>query len=81
MRKKSRNKTDEICSFCSRPGVIDVRRDKLYKGVLIENLPAKQCPHCHEVYFDLDTAQLMEKIAREPDRYARLVKRPVARVA
>lgn len=78
---KKQNTTAEICAFCSRTGVVDVRRDKLYKGVLIENLPAKQCPHCHEVYFDLKTAQLMEKIASAPERYARWVKRLVARVA
>lgn len=63
------------------PGVEDVRRDKLYKGVLIENLPAKHCPNCHETYYDFETVGLTDKIAKDPERYARMLKRPVARVA
>jgi len=81
MNKKRRNLQVETCSLCARPGVVDVRRDKLYKGVLIENLPAKHCPNCHEDYFELETVQLMEKIANDPERHAQMLKRPVARVA
>lgn len=81
MSKESQHLQGERCSFCSRPGVVAVRRDKLYKGVLIENLPAFHCPHCHEEYFELATVQLMELIASDPSRYAQMIERPVARVA
>jgi YgiT-type zinc finger domain-containing protein len=81
MNKKRQDRQGEICSFCNKPGVEEVRRDKLYKGVLIENLPAKHCPHCHETYYDFETVGLMDKIAADPEQYARMLKRPVARVA
>ncbi len=84
MNKNRRNKateTEEFCSYCDRPGVEDLREDVLYKGVLIENVPAKRCPNCHEIYYDLQTVKLMEQIAKTPERYARMLKRPVARVA
>lgn len=81
MNKKRKQNAAEICSVCERPGVEDVRRDMLYKGVLIENLPFKHCPNCHEEYCDLETARLMERIAAEPETYAKMVKRLVARVA
>ena len=67
--------------MCGRPGVENVRRERLYKGVWIENLPVKHCPHCHEDVCDWDTVQLMEAIAANPEKYAKMVKQPVARVA
>jgi YgiT-type zinc finger domain-containing protein len=79
--KNRANEAEEFCSLCDRPGVEDVRRDILFKGVQIENVPAKHCPHCHGTYYDLDTVELIEKIAKSPDRYAKMLKRPVARVA
>jgi hypothetical protein len=51
------------------------------KGILIENLPAKHCPHCNEYYFDHETVGLIEEIVKNPKRYAQKLKRPVARVA
>ena len=56
-----------------------MRRDKLYKGVWIEKLPVKHCPHCHEDGLEGETVQLMEGIAA--NQYAKMAKRPVARVA
>ncbi|MGH9755042.1 MAG: YgiT-type zinc finger protein [Blastocatellia bacterium] len=81
MNKKRQNKQGEICDLCDKPGVEDVRLTKFYQGVLIENLPAKHCPNCHEDYFDVKTVRLMERIAKNPERYAKMLKRPVARVA
>lgn len=81
MTKKQKANAEELCSLCERPGVRNVRRDKLYRGVLIENLPAKHCPHCHEDVYEWETVQLMEAIANDPKQYATIVKRPVARVA
>lgn len=75
------NSSIELCSLCARPGVIDVRRDKLFKGVLIENLPAKHCPNCREDYYELETVRMMERIANDPVHYAQMIERPVARVA
>jgi len=58
-----------------------VRRDQFYKGVLIENIPATYCLNCGEELYDLETVRLMEKIAAKPERYAKMVEFPVARVA
>lgn len=61
LNKKQENKQGKNCDLCNRPGVEDARRDKFYKGVLIENLPAKHCPHCHEAYYNFETVGLMDK--------------------
>lgn len=61
--------------------MIEVRRDRLYKGVLIENIPATYCLSCGEELYDLKTVELMERIAAKPERYAQIVELPVARVA
>ena len=81
MLRKTKQNIGECCSLCGRPGVENVRRDKLYKGVWIENLPVKHCPHCHEDVLEWETVQLMEDIAANPEKYAQMVTRPVARVA
>jgi YgiT-type zinc finger domain-containing protein len=80
-RRTIRNREVEHCSFCDKPGVEDVRIDRHFKGILIENLPAKHCPHCNEYYFDHETVGLIEEIVKNPKRYAQKLKRPVARVA
>ena len=69
------------CGRCKAVEVIDVRRNQLFKGVLIENIPATYCLNCGEELYDLATLELMEKIAANPKRYARMVEMPVARVA
>ena len=61
--------------------MIEVRRDRLYKGVLIENIPATYCLNCGEELYDLKTVELMDRIAAKPERYTRMVELPVARVA
>lgn len=81
MTRKLKVVSDERCSLCDQPGVENVRRDKLYKGIWIENLPVKHCPHCHEDVLEWETVQLMEDIAANPEKYAKMVTRPVARVA
>ena len=78
---RAKQEPDERCSLCGRSGVENVRRDRLYKGVWIENLPVKHCPHCHEDVCEWETVQLMEAIAADPEKYVKMVKRPVARVA
>ncbi len=69
------------CGRCKAVEVIDVRRNQVFKGVLIENIPATYCLNCGEELYDLATMTLMEKIAANPKRYARMVEMPVARVA
>jgi YgiT-type zinc finger domain-containing protein len=81
MSKKQNQSHKSKCSQCKAVEVIDVRRDRFYKGVLIENIPATYCLNCGEELYDLATVRLMEKIAAKPERYARLVELPVARVA
>jgi len=81
MNKKRNQSRKPKCGRCKAVEVIEVRRDRLYKGVLIENIPATYCLNCGEELYDLKTVELMEKIATKPERYAWIVELPVARVA
>jgi YgiT-type zinc finger domain-containing protein len=78
---KQRNQKKTRCGRCKAVEKIAVRRTQFYKGVLIENLPATYCLNCGEELYSLKTAELMEKIAAQPNRYAKIVEMPVARVA
>ena len=69
------------CGRCQAVEKIAVRRAQFYKGVLIENLPATYCLNCGEELYSLQTVELMEKIAAQPQQYAKMVEMPVARVA
>jgi YgiT-type zinc finger domain-containing protein len=81
MGKKRNQSQKSKCGRCKAVELIEVRRDRLYKGVLIENIPATYCLNCSEELYDLKTVELMEKIAAKPERYAQMVELPVARVA
>jgi YgiT-type zinc finger domain-containing protein len=78
-KQRSQKKTQ--CGRCQAVEKIAVRRTQFYKGVLIENLPATYCLNCGEELYSLQTAELMEEIAAQPKRYAKMVEMPVARVA
>ena len=69
------------CSMCGHPGLREIREDTIFGGVWVENVPFEYCPNCHERYCDLATTQILEAIADHPSRYAKMLKRPVARVA
>lgn len=70
-----------MCSQCGAAELRQVRRDRVYKGIVIENIPATYCSNCGEELYDLATVELIEKIVAAPEVYATMVKRPVARVA
>jgi YgiT-type zinc finger domain-containing protein len=78
--RKQRNQKKTKCGRCKAVEKIAVRRTQFYKGVLIENLPATYCLNCGEELYSLKTVELMEKIAAQPKRYAKIVEMPVARV-
>ena len=78
---KERKQKKIQCGRCKAVEKIAVRRTQFYKGVLIENLPATYCLNCGEELYSLKIAELMEKIATQPQRYAKIVELPVARVA
>lgn len=60
----------------------NVRRTRVYKSVVIENLPATCCTNCGEELYDAATVDLMmERIGAEPEHYAQMMEMPVARVA
>jgi len=67
------------CSFCGKPGVKDIRQNYFYKGVLFEGLPAKRCPNCHEIYYNVKTVRLMDEIAADPEKRTEMLLRPVWR--
>lgn len=75
------NQEKTQCGRCQAVEQIAVRRAQFYKGVLIENLPATYCLNCGEELYSLQTVELMEKIAAQPQQYAQMVEMPVARVA
>lgn len=75
------NQEKTQCGRCKAVEKIAVRRTQFYKGVLIENLPATYCLNCGEELYSLQTVELMEKIAAQPQQYAKMVEMPVARVA
>ena len=81
MTKKRKENSDNVCSQCGSSRIRNVRRTHVFKGIVIENLPATYCPDCGEELYDAATVDLMEKIAAEPDKYAPWAKRRVARVA
>lgn len=75
------NEPKTQCGRCKAVEKIAVRRAQFYKGVLMENLPATYCLNCGEELYSLETVELMEKIAAQPQQYAKMVEMPVARVA
>lgn len=78
MNKKRRQTNLKICSQCRQPGVLDVLRTRVHKGVVIENIPATYCPSCGEELYDLATIKAVERIVANPDRYARIQRMAVA---
>lgn len=81
MRKQPTKNRKSKCGRCKAVELVAVRRTQFHKGVLIENIPATYCLNCGEELYELETVRLLEKIAAQPKRYARLVELPVARVA
>lgn len=80
MNKKRKRNASKVCDRCRKPGVRDVRRTKVYKGIVIENIPAASCMNCGEELYDLATVQLIEQIVAKPEVYTTMVKLPVARI-
>lgn len=77
----TKKRKENVCSQCGSARIRNVRRTHVFKGIVIENLPATYCPDCGEELYEAATVDLMEKIAAEPDTYAPWAKRRVARVA
>lgn len=70
-----------ICSQCGSKHIRDIRRTQVYKGVVIENVPATYCPDCGEELYEAATLRWMEMVAADPQKYARMIEMPVARAA
>lgn len=81
MTKKRKPNAQAICSQCGEPTLKTVRRTRVYKGVVIQNLPATYCTNCGEELYEAATVDLMEQIAAQPECYAQMIEMPVARVA
>jgi len=81
MNKAKVKSPKKVCAQCGEQSVRDVRRTRVYKGIVIENIPATFCSNCGEELYDLATMRLIERIVAEPDVYTSMVTRPVARVA
>jgi YgiT-type zinc finger domain-containing protein len=81
MTRKRKQAGSKVCSQCGTPGLREVRRTRVHQGIVIENIPATFCSNCGEELYDLATVQLIEKIVAAPEVYAKMVERPVARVA
>ena len=70
-----------VCSQCGSKHIRDIRRTQIYKGVVIENIPATFCPDCGEELYEAATVRWMEMVAADPQKYARMIEMPVARAA
>ena len=81
MRKRLQRTPGAICGQCGSPSLRNVRRARVHKGIIIENIPATYCSNCGEEVYDLATAELIERIAAEPEIYATVEPRAVARMA
>jgi len=81
MTKKRKRNADKVCSQCGSPHIRDVRRTRVYKGIVIENIPATYCPDCGEELYDAAAVDQMERIAADPEKYSVLIPRRVAQVA
>lgn len=81
MTNKRQPPAAKVCAQCGAPGLRDVRRNRVHKGVVIENIPATFCPNCGAELYDLATVQLIERIVAEPESYTTVVERRVARLA
>ncbi len=80
-RKGEKQTRGKRCPICGYLGLREIREDTIFGGVWIENVPFEHCPSCDDRYCDLATSQTLEAIADNPSRYAKMLKRPVARVA
>ena len=73
--------TTKTCSQCGSQHIRDVRRTRVYSGIVIENIPATYCSNCGEELYDAEAVDLIEKVAAEPERYSSVVPRRVAHLA
>ncbi len=68
-----------VCDICGKDGARLRRVTRSYgkgKGLLvIENIPAVNCPHCGESYFTSQTLHALDRIKRH--RQSLAVERPV----
>jgi YgiT-type zinc finger domain-containing protein len=80
MTKKGEQNTIKACSQCGSQDIRDVRRTRVYLGIVIENIPATYCPNCGEELYDAAAVDMMEKVVADPERYSSLVPRRVARL-
>ena len=81
MTKKREENPKMVCSQCGSKHIRDIRRTQIYKGVVIENVPATYCPDCGEELYEAATVRWMEMVAADPQKYARMIEMPVARAA
>lgn len=81
MNRSKKKNSGKRCSQCGELGLRNVRRTRVHRGVVIENIPATFCPNCGEELYDLATVQAIEQIVAEPERYTTVVERRVAALA
>lgn len=69
------------CSQCGSKRNRNIRRTQVYKGVVLEDVPATYCPDCGEELYDAATVGWMEMVAADPQKYAQMIEMPVVRAA
>jgi YgiT-type zinc finger domain-containing protein len=73
-------KKSNVCGRCKKPGLQDVRRTEVRKGIVIENVPATYCRNCGEELYSIDTVKVIERILANPGVHTTMVELPVARI-
>ena len=81
MTKKRKEHPTLTCSQCGSKHIREIRRTQVYKGVVIENVPATYCPDCGEELYEAATVSWMEMVAADPQKYAQMIEMPVVRAA
>jgi YgiT-type zinc finger domain-containing protein len=71
-----------FCEYCHSvlPLVekhVTVYRKRKGQVFVIENVPARVCPHCGERYFTADVVRTMDKLMSAPDAHQRKITVPV----
>ena len=70
--KRKRNPTYQ-CAVCGEFEAYPIRVSKVFgrgaKQVLIEDIPAYNCSHCHQQYLDGATMTMIDEVRKNPAAY------------
>ena len=79
------NNPTHICINCGKRAALEIRRDEMFgtgpDSVIIENIPMMKCLSCGMVYLQPEVSQRIDLICAQPERYASMEQKAVAKIA